>query len=405
VIRYHASWILPISEPPIHDGWVAVDRGRIAAVGRRAPGGAGPHVDVDLGPVAVMPGLVNAHTHLELSYLRDEVPPAAAFVTWIRGVMAARRERPDPAAPDILEAIDRAIAESTAAGTALVGDISNTLVTFGPLSQSALAGVVFFELIRFNAPEPDAFVEEASRRIDALPPTERVRASLAAHAPYSVAPLVLRAIRRAVDRRPFVPCSVHLSESAEEVEFLQTGGGAWRGLLEDVGAWDPSWVPPGVSPVQFLDDSGFLDSRVLAVHGVQMSDADLARLAAREATLVTCPRSNGHTGAGAPPISDFYASGVHVAVGTDSLASSPDLSVFAELATMRALAPNVPASALLDSATRQGARALGFEAEFGTIEPGKRARLLEVQISPVPLDVEEYLVSGIEPEQLRWLDA
>jgi aminodeoxyfutalosine deaminase len=135
-----------------------------------------------------------------------------------------------------------------------------------------------------------------------------------------------------------------------------------------------------------------------------MSAEDLGRLAARGTTLVTCPRSNGHTGAGAPPLTEFYASGVRVAVGTDSLASAPDLNVFAELATMRALAPSVPASRLLDSATRQGARALGFDADYGTIEPGKRARLLAVQIPPDALDVEEYLVSGIEPAQLRWLE-
>jgi cytosine/adenosine deaminase-related metal-dependent hydrolase len=140
------------------------------------------------------------------------------------------------------------------------------------------------------------------------------------------------------------------------------------------------------------------------VHGVQMTMADLARLAARGATLVTCPRSNGHTGAGAPPIEDFYESGVHVAVGTDSLASAPDLNVFGELATLRALAPAVPASALLDSATRQGARALGFDAEYGTIEPGKRARLLAVDIPPGTVDVEEYLVGGIQPEQIRWIE-
>jgi aminodeoxyfutalosine deaminase len=396
--------VLPISEPPIRDGWIAVDRGRVAAVGRRAPSGVGEH-DVDLGRVAVMPGLVNAHTHLELSYLRDAVPPSSAFVTWIRGVMAARREHPDPTAPEILSAVDEALDESVACGTALLGDISNTLVTFGPLTRSALAAVVFYELIRFNAPEPEAFVDAARRQIDALASTERVRASLAAHAPYSVAPLVLRALRAAIDRDPFAPCSVHLSESQDEIEFIRSGTGAWRTLLEQVGAWDPAWVPPGVSPVQFLDDSGFLDSRVLAVHGVQMTEKDLGLIAARGATLVTCPRSNGHTGAGAPPITEFYTSGNRVAIGTDSLASAPDLNVFAELATMRALAPGVPASLLLDSATRQGARALGFDADYGTIEPGKRARLLAVQIPSAAIDVEEYLVSGIDPAQLRWLDA
>jgi len=404
MVRYHAAWILPINEPPIRNGWLAVDHGRVVALGA-----AGKRVladgarVVDLGDVAVMPGLVNAHTHLELSYLRDEVPPASQFVTWIRGVMKARRERPDPGAREIVDAVESALVEAIACGTAIVGDISNTLVTFGPLTRSPLAAVVFYELIRFNAPAPAAIVAKAVADLAALPPTERVRTSLAAHAPYSVAPLVLRAIHEAVNRSPFAPCSIHLSESEEEVEFIQSGAGPWRALLEEIGSWDPEWVPPGGTPVQFLDDSGFLDGRLLAVHGVQMTPSDLDRLVARGTTLVTCPRSNGHTGAGAPPIEDFYNYGVKVAVGTDSLASAPDLNIFAELATMRALAPTVSAAALLDSATRQGARALGFDADYGTIEPGKSARLLAVTIPANTDDVEEYLVGGIEPAQIRWV--
>jgi len=401
LIRYHARWVLPVASPPIADGWVAVDGGRVVAVGRGRPADFAD--DEQLGDVALMPGLVNAHTHLELSYLHDEVPPASEFVTWIRNVMAARRQRPDPRAADIVDAIDRAIVESRASGTAVVGDVSNTLVTFEPLARSALAAIVFYELIRFNAPDPRALVDAATAEIEALAPTEWVRASLAAHAPYSVAPLVLRAIREAVDRDALRPCSVHLCESAEETEFLRTGLGSWRRLLEDVGAWDPAWTPPGVSPVQFLDESGFLGANVLAVHGVQMTLDDLGRLKARGTTLVTCPRSNGHTGAGAPPIQDFYDAGVRVAIGTDSLASSPDLNVFAELATMRALAPAVPATALLESATIEGARALGFDADYGTIEPAKRARLIAVDLSPDVDDVEEYLVSGIRPAQIRWI--
>ena len=402
MIRYHAAWVLPIDGQPIRDGWVTVDFGRIVAIGHRADRDSAR--EIDLGEVAVMPGLVNAHTHLELSYLRDEVPPASAFVPWIRNLLAVRRQHPDAREPEILDAIDRAVAEAIACGTAVVGDISNTLVSFAPLAASPLAAVVFYEIIRFNAPDPGAVVDEAVRQLDELAPTDAVRASLAAHAPYSVAPLVFRAIRKAIDRDPFAPCSVHLAESAEEVEFIRTAGGPWRALLEDLGAWDPEWVAPAVSPVQYLDDGGFLDARVLAVHGVQMSAADLARLSARGTTLVTCPRSNGHTGAGVPPIADFYRSGVRVAIGTDSLASAPDLSVFAEVATLHALAPSVPPSALLDSATRQGARALGFDADFGTIEPGKRARLLAVELPPQTDDVEEYLVSGIQPDQIRWIE-
>ena len=393
--------MLPISEPPIKDGWVAVDHDRVVATGRRSANRSEP--EIDLGDVALMPGLVNAHTHLELSYLREEIPPAPTFVAWVRNVIAASRQRADPWAPHILDAIESGIGESIASGTAVVGDISNTLATFDAIARSPLAGVVFYELIRFNAPQPEAIVDQAIAQIGELAGTDRVRASLAAHAPYSVAPLLFRAIRHAVNREPFRPFSVHLSESVEEMEFMRHGAGPWRTVLEEIGAWDPAWVAPGGTPVKFLDDCGFLDGRLLAVHGVQMTADDLRRLVEHGVTLVTCPRSNGHTGAGAPPIADFYRSGVAVAVGTDSLASTPDLSVFAEIATMRALAPGVPASALLESATRVGARALGFDADYGTIEAGRRARLLLVDIPPGTADVEEYLASGIQPEQVRWL--
>jgi cytosine/adenosine deaminase-related metal-dependent hydrolase len=406
LIRYRASWILPIGGPPVRDGWVAVDRDRIAAygaVGRRRAA-ADDTRQVDLGHVVVMPGLVNAHTHLELSHLRGNVPPGSTFIAWIRAVMAARQEQADSRAPEVLDSIKRGIAESVASGTAIVGDVSNTLIAFEALARSPLAAVVFYELIGFRAPDPVALVAAATQRIEALSPTDRVRISLAAHAPYSVAPLVLRAIRRALDRDPFAACSVHLAESAEEIEFIRSATGPWRELLEELGAWDPAWTAPGVSPVQYLDESGFLSGRVIAVHGVHMTPADLELLAARGTTVVTCPRSNEYTRAGRPPIEAFYNSGVRVAVGTDSLASTPDLNVFAELAAMRRIAPAVPASLLLDSATRQGARALAFDGEYGTIEPGKRARLLAVDVPSIIEDVEEYLVSGIHPEQVRWIE-
>jgi len=406
LIRFRASWVLPIDRPPVRNGWVAVERDRVVAIGSLSEAAAGARStrdDIALGNVAILPGLVNAHTHLELSHMRDEVPPASDFVTWVRSVMRARRQRPDPRSAEIMDGVRSGVAESIAAGTAVVGDISNTLVTYEPLAASPLAGVVFYELIRFNAPEPVVLVEAAEAEVAKLGATGRVRTSLAAHAPYSVAPLVFRAIRKAIDRDPFAPCSVHLSESAEEVEFIQNGGGPWRAVLEDLGAWDPDWVPPRVSPVQYLDDAGFLGANVLAVHGVQMTLDDLGRLRARGTTLVTCPRSNGHTGAGAPPIQDFYDAGVRVAIGTDSLASTPDLNVFAELATIRALAPDIAADALLRSATIEGARALGFDADYGTIEPGKLARLIAVALPSVIDDVEEYLVGGIEPSQITWL--
>jgi len=212
LIHYRADWVLPISSPPIRDAWIAVDGDRVAAVSASAPRRL---IDpIDLGRVAVLPGLVNAHTHLELSYLRGRVPPSTSFVEWIRGVMRTRREYPDPLAPEILGAVHAAIAEAVAAGTALVGDITNTLVTSDPLVRSPLAAMVFYELIRSIADDPKAFVDQKLDALGQAAHSDRVRTSLATHAPYSVAPSIFKAMRAAMSRLE-PPCSVHLSESAE----------------------------------------------------------------------------------------------------------------------------------------------------------------------------------------------
>jgi cytosine/adenosine deaminase-related metal-dependent hydrolase len=140
------------------------------------------------------------------------------------------------------------------------------------------------------------------------------------------------------------------------------------------------------------------------VHGVQFLGEDLARLRAIGATLVSCPRSNVHVGVGSPPLEAFYAMDVDVAFGTDSLASVTDLDMFAELAEARRIAPRVPARRLLESATLLGARALRFDADFGSLEPGRRAAVLAVRVPEGVADVEEYLVSGVPSESVVWLD-
>ncbi|HXE80165.1 MAG TPA: amidohydrolase family protein, partial [Vicinamibacterales bacterium] len=353
---------------------------------------------VRLDGAALMPGLVNAHTHLELSYLRGAVPRAARFTDWVRDLMRLRRTR-DGSTPEAQQAIADAIAEARAAGTAVIGDVSNTLASVPALEQSGLAAHVFFELLRFTGADAEEVYRAAVERLTSLPPSPRVTVTLAPHAPYSVSAALFRLIRNHLGSTGRT--TVHLCESEEECELVAKGVGPWRGLLQELNAWDASWTAPGVSPVEYLDSLGFLDAGTLVVHGVHARDPDLARIRARGATLVTCPRSNRHVGVGSPPVARFYDSGVPVAVGTDSLTSAPDLNLFAELAEMRRLAPGVPARRLLESATLVGARALGLE-DHGVIAPGARAEVIAVTVPPDVPDVEEYLVSGIEPEQIRW---
>jgi cytosine/adenosine deaminase-related metal-dependent hydrolase len=398
--KYRADWVLPIADEPVRDGWVAMDDRRIVAIGR----GAAPDA-IDLGRSVILPSLVNAHTHLELSYLRDAVPPAQQFLDWIRPLMAARRESPDPDDPRIVSAARRAIEEARAAGTGVVGDISNTLVTVPLLREACMPAHVFYELLGFNVADPAARVWEARTRVLEQPAgSDDVRVALAAHAPYSVSPGLFSAIRAEIDGESAHVSSVHLGESIEELEFVRRGTGPWRDVLREMGAWSDEWKPHGGSPVEYLADIGFLDRRVLVVHGVQFTGDDLARLRALRITVVSCPRSNVHVGVGSPPLEAFYAMGVSVAFGTDSLASSPDLNLFGELAEARRIAPKVPASHLLESATLCGAQALGFGGEYGTIEPGKRASLIAVAVPGQVSDVEEYLVSGVQPDAVRWLE-
>lgn len=395
---YRAAWVCPIDQPPIKEGIVAVEGGTIRAVGKPiAPTGLR-----ELGNVALLPGLINAHTHLELSWLRDRVPPAAKFTDWVK-LLFATRGRPDTAmTAGQIAPIHQAIAEVLASGTVAVGDISNSMAAVGPMREAGLDGMVFHELLGFK--ERDGALLDATRGLRAAAASAGARVSLAPHAPYSTSLELFRAIRTAVDESDCRIMSVHLGESAEEVDFLEKGTGPWREMLQMIGAWRDDWQVPACDPVTYLDRYGIIDARTVVVHGVQFSNAALARLAEIGATVVTCPRSNLWVGAGYPPIDRFYQAGVKVAVGTDSLASVDDLNLFSELKLMRRLARDVPAAAILESATLTGARALGLGAQLGSLTPGKRAAMIAVRVPDGVEDVEEFLLTGIQPNQIEPLN-
>lgn len=393
---YRAAWVLPIDRAPIRNGVVSVDGGRISGIDDR---GSGVH---DLGNVALMPGLINAHTHLELSWLRGRVPPASKFIDWVKTLFAIRGRPDGGMTAEQIAPIHEAIAELRGTGTCAVGDISNSLLAVGPMRQADLDGVVFHELLGFK--ERDGALLDKSREARTAAINAGARVSFAPHAPYSTSLELFGAIRAAVNENACPIMSVHLGESSEEIEFLKNGTGAWRAMLEIIGAWRDDWQAPNCDPVTYLDRHGVLDDKTLVIHGVQFGDRELARLTEIGATLVTCPRSNQWVGVGYPPVERFYRSGVNVAVGTDSLASVGDLNLFSELAAMRGLAASVPAAKILESATLIGARALGLGDELGSLTPGKRAEMVAVTLPRHVVDVEEYLVSGIEPAQITWVD-
>ena len=317
--------------------------------------------DVDLGAVAVLPGLVNAHTHLELSYLRDEVPPAARFVELDpscdgREAQAARSGRGRDHG-----GVEEGIAEAVAFGTAIVGDISNTLVTVPALvaKPPRRGRVLRADRVQAGGRRTRSSTMRcgASARVE---PTDRVRVGLAAHAPYSVAPQraardargcrngVIRSVQRApvgVGRRGRVHSDRRrpVARAARGGRVVESGLGGSRCLAGAVSRRDRLSDVRSAGGARRADDP-------------RRPAAARARVARRSSRVRA---ATGHTGAGTPPIAEFYASGVRVAVGTDSLASTPDLNVFAELAAMRALAPDgsgVRAARERDAAWRRRAR-------------------------------------------------
>ncbi len=398
-----AAWVCPVLTPPLAGGWVHVRDGVIAACGQ---GHAAPPADgeLDLGQAVVLPGLVNAHTHLELSWLRGRVPPAADFLSWVGELLRLRTRLESSDDVSAIDALHAAVAELRATGTVAVGDISNALVSPPVLRDMAMPAVVFHELLGFGVTDGAATLAEARARRIGME-SAGVRVVVAAHAPFSVSPELFRAIRDEVQASADPITSVHVGESPEEVQLLRDGSGPWRTRLDELGAWRDGWTPPGCGPGDYLCDLGLLGRGTLAVHGVQLTDRELARMAATGATLVTCPRSNAWVGVGPPPVERFVASGIRVAIGTDSLASAPDLNLFAELAAIRAAAPGLPARRILHAATQAGAEALGLDDVLGSLRAGRRAELVAVSLPAATSDPEEALVGGVTADRIRVLRA
>ncbi len=381
-----ASWVLPVTGPPIRDGRVAVHDGRVVWVGREGDA-AEPDAPLrDLGEGVLLPGLVNAHCHLELSHLAGRVARGGGFVAWIEGVVASR----DRAAEgDVRSAAVAAVRFLEDRGTVAVGDVSNALGHLDLLAASRLSAVVFLELLGWDSEKAGSVLSWADDRVAAvargLRPGMEVR--LAAHAPHSVSPALLR---RLVARGG--PAAIHLAESPDETAFLESGAGDWPAFLEKRGLGQVPFSPPAESPVRYTDRLGVLHPRLVAAHGVQVAAADREILARRGVTVVLCPRSNRNLSVGTADAPGLLAAGVRLALGTDSLASVETLDVLDDAVLLRRQFPELDPATILRMATLGGAEALGL-GNLGAIAPGKRAALAFARV-PSVADPFELLLSG-----------
>jgi cytosine/adenosine deaminase-related metal-dependent hydrolase len=320
-------------------------------------------------PGLLIPGLVNAHTHLELSGV-GLVAGGHGLPAWVGALMAQRGHATEPSAP---AAAARDLHERL--GAAAVSDICAQGDTGGLIAAAGLSGIAQNELIGFDRVRADAGIQRAAT-LDNLHRYEHavVRSRPAPHAPYSTAPDLLQAC---LAPRGGAPASLHLAEDPEETAFLIDGVGAFAELLDRLGV-DWRWfAAPGVSPVAYLHALGGLGPGTLVVHAVWTDAADRARLAATQTPVCLCVRSNLHIGGCGPDVAGLLAAGVPLCLGTDSLASSPDLDVLGELPVLCDLAPDVPVATWLALATRGGAHALGLPG-LGALQVGRQPGLLHL---------------------------
>ena len=373
--RYHAAWVLPVTAPPIRDGTVAVQGTRIAYVGPRA--GAPDGEDRELGNALLMPGLVNAHTHLELTVMRGLLE-GLPFPEWIATLQRAKVAVLDP--DRLLDSARAGIAEGLLAGITCYADTCDSGVALRAMHEAGVRGIMYQEVF---GPDPNQAADALGglrQRIEAhRASTDALRMiGVSPHAPYTVSDALFESVARYAEEES-LPLAVHIAESAEEVQFVRDGAGPFAGGWQQRGLAVRSRAH---SPIALLERLGVLGPRTLAVHCVHADSADIGALAATRTAVAHCPISNAKLGHGIAPLGELLAAGVRVGLGSDSMASNNRMHLLEE-ARIAVLAQHarlrdpcaLGAHAALEMATIGGARALGLEAHIGSLEAGKDADL------------------------------
>ncbi len=374
-----ARYIFPVEGEPITDALMEVRQGRIVRV---EPAGI-ERADLDLGNVAITPGFVNAHTHLELSAIEGTTTEPEDEIAWLQRVIDQRR---GGTLDDLRNAVSRNLDAALAAGTTLLADTTTAGLSWPDVARSPIRGIIFAEILGLSRLR-GLQTEETARDWAATVPPEAQIASctlpgLSPHAPYSTAGWLYH---NAVASR--LPLSTHLAEMPEELELLAHRTGRLRAFLESLGAWDPDWEPIGPRPADYIRRDGLRHADWIVAHGTYLDPEDFWQLRpeaapdGRRVAVAFCPRTHARFGHARHPYRQMLERGVVVCLGTDSLASTPTLSILDEARFLHRSDPSLPGPLLLTMATLFGAWALRAETVTGSLRPGKSA---DFAVIPLP---------------------
>lgn len=389
MIRYHARWVLPISAAPIENGTVAVTEGRIAYVGPRASAPRG--TDRELGDALLLPGLVNVHTHLELTVMRGFLEDLD-FAQWIMRLNRVKRTVLDR--EQMLDGARLGIEEGIRSGITTYADTCDTGVAFDAMVEAGVRGIMYQEVFGPDSAGCEQSMTELRSKVASVRAreTDLVRVGVSPHAPYTVSDDLYVAVARfAADQQ--LPVAVHIAESEHERALVERGEGVFAEGLRKRGI---AIAPRASSSVELLKRNGMLDRRPLMIHCVRVHAQDIATIAATKSPVAHCPASNAKLGHGTAPVVEMLAAGITIGLGSDSVASNNSMDILAEsraaiLAQRARLARHdvLCARDALGLATLGGARALGLEGEIGSLEAGKSADLAAFPLDRSALPVHD----------------
>lgn len=360
--------VYTVTSSPIKNGAIAVDDGRITAVGPAADFVGGEFGEtIDLPGQILMPGFVNSHSHLQFSSLKGKIPRGLGFVEWIRRLMAAYRAE---TSEDILKGIRDGISEMISSGVTAAGDVSNDPKFAKIVAGSGLNAVCFAEVIAPLGKDADDAFRTAKARVEEMS-ANGINPGISPHAPYTVSESLFKLLNRFASENA-VPFATHLAESVEEDKFIREGSGEMGDLLAERGF--ERKTAGGCSPVGLLDRYGVLKGTT-AVHLNHVDDQDIEILIKNGVVPIFCPGSSEWFGRRkVPPLDRMMTAGMRPALGTDSLASNYSLSMLDELRTAEKYFPSIKREEWARCATLNGALALGLNA--GCVEKGKRADII-----------------------------
>ncbi len=360
MITHKAGWIIIDPWTVLQNGFIQADSGKIKFFGRGRPP-LDYETIIDHGPGVLMPALVNVHSHLELSALKDTTVTHRGFLPWVQSVIAQR----DRIGKDFLmSAAAKGQAAMLQSGTAWIGEVSTLGITRNLFLQSKLHGVWFQEYIGFSDEIGSCTHVSLLQKI-----------SFSGHAPHTTSPFLLTKLKQET-RRLHLPFSIHLSESHQEVGFLKTGKGPWAEFLSERGIDFRPWPFGYENPVQYADSLGILDDLTIAVHLVWASSKEFEILSQKNVHVCLCPKSNMTLHGRLPDVRGMMAAGLKPCLGTDSLASNDSLNLFDEIKLISENFPEISPELILAMATTHGASALGLDAIAGSLHMGKHADLI-----------------------------